>query len=87
MTLTEEYRPQGETHWSTRTMAGVAGVSKSTVHRVWQELGLNRTESTRSRCPTTRSSRTSSSMSWVCIEPAGERDRVVRRREVLGAGA
>lgn len=40
VTLTEEYRPQGETHWSTRTMAGVAGVSKSTVHRVWQELGL-----------------------------------------------
>lgn len=40
LTLTEEYRPQGETHWSTRTMAGVAGVSKSTVHRVWQELGL-----------------------------------------------
>ena len=40
MTLTEEYRPQGETHWSTRTMAGVAGVSKSTVQRVWKELGL-----------------------------------------------
>jgi len=40
VTLTEEYRPQGETHWSTRTMAGVAGVSKSTVHRVWKELAL-----------------------------------------------
>src|ERR1700741_5035036 len=40
VTLTEEVRPQGETHWSTRTMAGVAGVSKTPVHRVWQELGL-----------------------------------------------
>ena len=40
MTLTEEYRPQGETHCSTRTMAGVAAVSKSTVHRLWQEFCL-----------------------------------------------
>src|SRR4029077_2867633 len=40
VTLTEECRPQGETHWSTRTMAGVAGVSKSSVQRVWKELGL-----------------------------------------------
>ena len=40
VTLTKECRPAGETHWSTRTMAGVAGVSKSTVQRVWKELGL-----------------------------------------------
>src|SRR6185369_15051380 len=40
VTLTKEYRPEGQTHWSTRTMAGVAGVSKSTVQRVWKELGL-----------------------------------------------
>ena len=40
VTLTKECRPEGETHWSTRTMAGVAGVSKSTVQRVWKELGL-----------------------------------------------
>jgi transposase len=40
VTLTNDYRPEGETHWSTRTMAGVAGVSKSTVQRVWKELGL-----------------------------------------------
>jgi transposase len=40
VTLTNEARPEGETHWSTRTMAGVAGVSKSTVQRVWTELGL-----------------------------------------------
>ena len=40
VTLTKQCRPEGETHWSTRTMAGVAGVSKSTVQRVWAELGL-----------------------------------------------
>jgi transposase len=40
VTLTKEFRPEGETHWSTRTMAGTAGVSKSTVQRVWKELGL-----------------------------------------------
>ena len=40
VTLTKGWRPEGETHWSTRTMAGAAGVSKSSVHRVWKELGL-----------------------------------------------
>ena len=40
VTLTKECRPEGETHWSTRTMAEVAGVSKNTVQRVWKELGL-----------------------------------------------
>jgi len=40
VTLTKECRPQGQTHWSTRTMAAVAGVSKSSVQRVWKELGL-----------------------------------------------
>jgi transposase len=40
VTLTKECRPEGETHWSTRTMAGMAGVSKSSVQRVWNELGL-----------------------------------------------
>jgi transposase len=40
VTLTNDCRPEGETHWSTRTMAGAAGVSKSTVQRVWNELGL-----------------------------------------------
>src|SRR4029077_4387659 len=32
--LTLNYRPQGETHWSCRTMAAATGVSKSTVQRV-----------------------------------------------------
>jgi transposase len=29
--------PQGATHWSTRTLAQAQGVSKSTIHRVWQD--------------------------------------------------
>src|SRR5215831_6065669 len=40
VTLTKEYRPEGETHWSTRTMAWVAWVSKSTVRRGWQVVSL-----------------------------------------------
>ena len=37
-TLTK--KPEGETHWSCRTMAAAAGVSKSTVHRIWQAVRL-----------------------------------------------
>jgi transposase len=40
VTLTKESRAQGQTHWSTRTMAEAAGVSKSSVQRVWKKLGL-----------------------------------------------
>jgi transposase len=40
VTLTKGSRPPGQTHWSTRTMAKAAGVSKSTVSLVWKELGL-----------------------------------------------
>ena len=32
--------PDGGTHWSTRQMAGVAGVSQATVSRVWRAFGL-----------------------------------------------
>jgi transposase len=32
--------PDGGTHWSTRQMASVAGVSQSTVSRVWRAFGL-----------------------------------------------
>jgi transposase len=32
--------PDGGTHWSTRQMAKVAGVSQSTVSRVWRAFGL-----------------------------------------------
>ncbi|QZS57079.1 IS630 family transposase [Rhodococcus opacus] len=38
--LTQNYRPEGETHWSCRTMADAVGVSKDTVQRVWSARGL-----------------------------------------------
>jgi transposase len=38
--LSQNYRPKGETHWSCRTMAAAAGVSKSTVQLVWHARGL-----------------------------------------------
>ena len=33
-------KPEGATHWSVRTMAEASGLSKSTVHRVWNAFGL-----------------------------------------------
>lgn len=38
--LTRNSTPEGETHWSTRTMAKKVGVSKATVQRVWAARGL-----------------------------------------------
>jgi transposase len=38
--LTKNSKPEGETHWSTRTMAKRVGVSKDTVQRVWSARGL-----------------------------------------------
>lgn len=37
---TLQTKPAGSTHWSTRTLARVQGVSKNTIHRVWQEHEL-----------------------------------------------
>ena len=37
---TLETKPKGRTHWSTRKMAEKAGVSHSTVGRVWRAFGL-----------------------------------------------
>jgi Integrase core domain. len=37
---TLQAKPPGATHWSTRSLASVQGVSKSTIHRVWQDHGL-----------------------------------------------
>lgn len=37
---TLQSRPEGATHWSTRTMADEIGVSHMTVSRVWQTFGL-----------------------------------------------
>ena len=36
----ESAPPDGGTHWSTRRMAAVTGVSQSTVSRVWRAFGL-----------------------------------------------
>ena len=33
-------KPKGATHWSIRQIAAETGVSKSTVHRIWQAFGL-----------------------------------------------
>lgn len=38
--LTRHSKPEGETHWSVRTMAKKAGVSKATVQRIWAARGL-----------------------------------------------
>lgn len=37
---TTQEKPKGATHWSTRTLAKVVGVSKDTVQRVWAAHGL-----------------------------------------------
>jgi len=38
--LTTQEKPRNATHWSTRMMAAIAGVSASTVRRVWRAHGL-----------------------------------------------
>jgi transposase len=38
--LTQEGRPEAETHWSCRTMAKASGVSPATVQRIWSSRGL-----------------------------------------------
>ena len=40
--LTLRETPQGETHWSCRTMAARAGVSPATVQRIWSARGMAR---------------------------------------------
>lgn len=37
---TLETKPKGRTHWSTRKMAEAAGISHSTVGRIWRAFGL-----------------------------------------------
>jgi transposase len=32
--------PEGQTHWSTRTMAKASGVSRDTVHKIWSARGI-----------------------------------------------
>ncbi|EQD52654.1 ISRSO5-transposase protein, partial [mine drainage metagenome] len=38
--LTQESTPDGQTHWSCRTMAEKVGVSKDTIQRIWSFRGL-----------------------------------------------
>jgi transposase len=38
--LTQRSKPDGQTHWSCRTMAKATGVSAATVQRVWSARGL-----------------------------------------------
>src|SRR6202011_2699036 len=38
--LTTQKRPDNATHWSTRSMAAVAGISEASVRRIWQAHGL-----------------------------------------------
>ena len=40
LTTTLTRKPEGETHWSCRTMAAEAGMSKSTVSRIWRTVRL-----------------------------------------------
>lgn len=37
---TLESKPDGATHWSTRGMAKVVGLSQTAIHRIWQAFGL-----------------------------------------------
>ena len=38
--LTTQTKPEGATQWSTRTLAAVAGVSDTTIQRIWKARGL-----------------------------------------------
>lgn len=38
--ITTTEKPEGATHWSTRTLAPVVGMSRSQVHRIWRTHGL-----------------------------------------------
>src|SRR5215208_6475417 len=40
VTATLETKPKASTHWSTRSMAKRAGLSSSTVSRIWRAFGL-----------------------------------------------
>lgn len=40
LTMTLESTPKNATHWSTRSLAEACGLSRSSVHRVWQAFAL-----------------------------------------------
>ena len=40
LAMTLEVPPEGSTHWSARRLAAAAGISASTVHRIWRDHEL-----------------------------------------------
>ena len=56
LSKTRERPPDGSTHWSTRKLATVLGVSHMLVARVWRRAACNPIGSSGTCCPTTRSS-------------------------------
>jgi hypothetical protein len=38
--MTTQDKPDNATHWSTRTMAAAAGLSETSVRRIWHAHGL-----------------------------------------------
>jgi len=85
--LTQNYRPKGETHWSCRTMAAAAGVSKSTVQLVWHAAGAQTASGPDVQTVQRPAVRGETGRCRRAVhEPAREGDRVMRGREGLGAG-
>ena len=86
--LTLHSTPEGQTHWSCRTMAergrGVVGDGAADVGRARAETASGRR---RSSCPTTPVRGEVDRRGRPVPESAGEGDRAVHGREVLGAGA
>ena len=86
--LTTQTKPEGATQWSTRTLAAVAGVSDTTVQRIWKARGLKPHRVKRfkvSRDPQfVEKARRYRRSVYV---PARARAGVVLRREKPGAGA
>ena len=84
---TLNYRPQGETQWSCRTMAAATGVSKSTVQQVWSARGLRTAPGPDVQVVQRSEVRGEAGRCrGVVSASAGEGDRVVRRRKVLRSG-
>jgi transposase len=64
-TLTTKLK--GMTQWSCRQLAEVQGVSKSTVHNIWQVTNCSRTGTSRSSCRATPSFWRNGRTWWACI--------------------
>ena len=78
---TPEHQPKGATHWTCRSLAASAHLSKSTVQRVWKALVCSRIGRSTSRCPTTFFCGQSQRHRRPLPEPSGQGYGVMRRRE------